>query len=479
MIRPPALALGTLALLAAGCAGGGDEDAVVTPDDSGTDDTAASTTPHDTGPQAEEGLLGWLRVGLDDDVESIVTFSWTGAPAGEVYAVWSFEGEEERTTPSVSAADHPSLLLLGATYDTEVAYTLYLDDGAGPVEVSTGAITTGALPEGFPLPELLASDPARYEPTGTYLMGSINDRPGGWEGGQFWKFFLDRQARPVWVHLTPDKAWSVQLHVAQTGDHIVYDESTYWSAFDDGAASVIKRMTIDAEVFETTPAPGLHHPFTELPDGTLVWGAASGWMEDLVSVAPGSDEIRTIWSCEDWLAAVGWDWYCQSNTITYDEVNDDLIFSLFSVESFVVIDHETGESQWWAGDADGGFAVAPEDDPFSWQHGVHYTEDRTLLMSSMKRIGRSGELVAREYEVDTDARTMTQIWSYGIDEGIYGSSAGEAWRLPNGDTLHNYGTGARVKEVTPEGEIVWDIDFGGQRLIGRTVFVEDLYAFAP
>ena len=55
---------------------------------------------------------------------------------------------------------------------------------------------------------------------------------------------------------------------------------------------------------------------------------------------------------------------------------------------------------------------------------------------------------------------------------------GEAHRLPNGNTLHNYGSNARLREVTPEGQVVWDVQWSGS-LIARSTPIEDLYALMP
>ena len=52
---------------------------------------------------------------------------------------------------------------------------------------------------------------------------------------------------------------------------------------------------------------------------------------------------------------------------------------------------------------------------------------------------------------------------------------GEAHRLPRGNTLHNYGTAARIREVTPEGEVVWDVGFSQGSWLGRTTPIANLY----
>jgi hypothetical protein len=43
--------------------------------------------------------------------------------------------------------------------------------------------------------------------------------------------------------------------------------------------------------------------------------------------------------------------------------------------------------------------------------------------------------------------------------------------------LHNYGSSGHLREVTPDGEIAWEVEWPGTRLLGRSVFIDDLYTF--
>ncbi len=59
------------------------------------------------------------------------------------------------------------------------------------------------------------------------------------------------------------------------------------------------------------------------------------------------------------------------------------------------------------------------------------------------------------------------------------STEGEAVRLPGGNTLHNYGSLARAREVTPEGEVVWDIGWPDSSELHRStpLTLDQLYGF--
>ena len=56
---------------------------------------------------------------------------------------------------------------------------------------------------------------------------------------------------------------------------------------------------------------------------------------------------------------------------------------------------------------------------------------------------------------------------------------GEVHRLPGGNTLHNYGEESRLREVTPDGAIVWEVWWEGDEHIGRSTPFADLYDLAP
>ena len=82
--------------------------------------------------------------------------------------------------------------------------------------------------------------------------------------------------------------------------------------------------------------------------------------------------------------------------------------------------------------------------------------------------------------MDDATRTLHQVWSAGRGEGVEGAQMGEAHRLANGDTLHNFGTNAHLREYTPSGRVLWELDWPDDCEIGRSEPISvDLYTFAP
>jgi hypothetical protein len=432
----------------------------------------------DDGPSGyAEAMVADVSWSLHPQFGSLVVVSWEQLAPATAWVEASVDEGHWLASPAQAVDEGGcSDLVLGIPFGTLASLRVANDFGEGPLYAPAVTATTGPLPEGFPPPELLESDPDRFDADGQYLIGSVNEDTGGWTGGNYWKWILDRQGRVIWAHLTPDHHWTLYMRVSQDGDDLLWDQQTFWPEWDEGAGSVVHRWKIDGTVVESTATPGLHHAFTELPDETLVWGAADWETESLVERPPGG-VVSTIWRCDEFHALVGSDEICQSNSLYWHEPSDSFLYSFYTTSTVVEIDHATGDSLRWWGHLPGAWDFDPVESAFYWQHGAVFTEAGTLLLSSYRE-EMIPEGVVREYELDEGAETLRQIWHFGEGEYLWAVTAGEAHRLPGGNTLHNQGSGGRLREITPDGQVVWDVAFG-ERLLGRTVFVDDLYAFAP
>jgi hypothetical protein len=238
-------------------------------------------------------------------------------------------------------------------------------------------------------------------------------------------------------------------------------------------------MTIDGAVLETIDAPGMHHCFIEMPDGSILWGAADGFDSERIMRRWPDGTVTTVWDCVPFYDSLGLVDWCHTNSIVYDEPTDTLLLSFPTDDTFVLeVDATTGDELRWFGHIPGSWSFDAPTSAFQYQHGVTWTDQGTLLLSSQLSPSNEDALV-REYTVDEGTQTLTQIWSFGAGDGIDAVNAGEAHRLPNGNTLHNTGTTPRVREITAGDQVVWDLVWPGDRLLGRTVFVTDLYALLP
>ena len=435
--------------------------------DTDTDSDTDTDTDTDTDPNAAIRQMSWT---LHKDIESLVYVQWTQKDAGPVSIEFRFDDGAWMEAPSMDGVvGENTHLLVGIPYAEEADWQITTGSG----EVFLGdTITTGALPDGMPVPEVMVADDTQWIGDGNYFLSSINGSSGGWTGGTYWTYIMDRQGRVMWAQPAPDRHWTLFTQVSVTGDHILWDEATKWSDFDYGEASLVHRIYLDEEI-DTLSTPGLHHAFFQLPDETLAWGSKfHDNSEALVEMHPDSpDKIDVLWTCDESWPGVGS--YCESNGLFYDPIRDTYLYSFYTNNSLVEVDRTTGTSLWWAGAVVDGYTFSPSDAKFRWQHGISYTEDRTLLVSSEAYVDGSKRTVVWEYAVDHKAQTLTELWMF--NPGVHAVTNGDAWRLDNGNTLHVVGSSGHIKEATATGEVVWHVTFNDNHLLGRGEFITDLY----
>jgi len=419
---------------------------------------------HETG-SADPGVLSDPTWRLHAQIASLVYVGWQQATAGAVHVEYSFDPDEWLSSPTFEAqAGAQEQLLVGIPYQTEATWRVVTDGET----LDGGALQTGRVPTGLPTATVEVSDPEAWWSDGRFLLTSINQVQGGWTGGNYWTLILDRRGRPVWAQLAPHGDWTLFAQVSADGGSILWDQATAWSRWDQGAASTVHRTWLDEEI-EVIPTPGLHHAFVELPDGTLVWGskAHAERTEALVERGPDAEKDRVIWTCaQDW-PGVG---NCESNGLFWVEATDSFLYSFYTNNSVVEVDRASGASRWWAGQVADGYSFDPPESQFSWQHGISLTAAGTLLVSTTN----DGTTGVKEYEIDHDARALHEVWAF--DSGVQANTNGDAWRLPNGNTLHLLGSAGWLVEITPDGQAVWSADFHGERLLGRGEYIPDLYA---
>ena len=444
---------------------GGGEDTQVGGDggDGGGDDTAPLGDP--------VSEVSWA---LHDEIESIVVVSWTQAYEAEVSLSFGVEGEETWSTPTATyAAGAQSQLLLGLPYDASFQFSVVSGDYTSEVQAGS----TGALPETVPPTALMSSREGDWHEDDRWMLVSVTYGGSGWTAEGTWIVFVDRKGRIVWAYETPDEHRTFYNQFSPDGTRIVWDETTFWSAWDGGADSQVHRMAIDGTIEETIPTPGLHHAFLELPDGTIVWGGLDGETE-LIWERDPSGEVRTLFDCSAYWREQTPGVACDGNALSWRESDDTLLFSSDSGHSIVHLDRKSGEVIKSFGRLDDSWGFADEATMFWKQHSPNFLDDGNLLLSTWAS-ETDHELRAREYELDEDNEQLVEVWACGEGSGLEGDYAGEAHRLPSGNTLLNYGAGSALIEYAPDCSVVWHVQFDGQRMTGRSLFVADLYALVP
>jgi len=424
-----------------------------------TDDTAAAATFSDLTAQVHP-VMG-----------SIIVLTWSQTGTASVHAEYSVGDGEWLQTPTYTTSDGARrLLLLGIPFAADVTWRLVAD---GTPVAADATITTDNLPNGFPTPDVITG--TGLDDATPYMLLSLAPQSGG--SARSWSFIVDRKARVVWADETPSARVTFMPLVSVDGSSFLLDRNSWWGAFDGGVNSQIERVDIEGTVLDTYDTPGLIHPFTELGDGSLVWGASlggrSGSGENL-DIRDPDGTVRTLLDCGAFVRLHG-EADCGSNALDWDPVTNHIYFSLFSIETILDVDLDGTPTRWF-GHMDGSYAFTDPDTTFYWQHGGHILDNGHLLVST--RVDASTEeTVAREYEIDEGNRALTEVWSFGEGEGVWAYVLGEARRLEGGNTLENYGYEPRMREATPSGELVWVVTWNDAETIGRMNPIEDLYAF--
>lgn len=190
----------------------------------------------------------------------------------------------------------------------------------------------------------------------------------------------------------------------------------------------------------------------------------------------------------------GFDW-CHCNAVGYDADDDTLLASLRHQDCIVKFKRSSGELVWILGNHSewkgpwSNYLLQPEGD-LDWQYHQHdcSAPGPGRVMCFDNGSYKSGAFESKladeknysrlvEFEVDAAKRTVRQVWSYGGPDSdmTYACYQGGALRLPKtGNTFGTYGgicfdngkptsnnVGtfgiARLVEVTPAGEIVFDM----------------------
>ena len=165
--------------------------------------------------------------------------------------------------------------------------------------------------------------------------------------------------------------------------------------------------------------------------------------------------------------------FIHANAIDVD-YDGHLLLSSRNLDEITKINRTTGDIIWRWGGTQSDIAFV-NDYPFTYQHSISSLgENRYLLFDngnySSQYTGNENVSRAVEYELDTLNMTATKVWEFVHPDSLYCPTQSSVQRLPNGNTLIDFGNlslsnlGAIVTEVTPDNEIVFQLeyDLGGR-----------------
>ncbi len=412
--------------------------------------------------------------------------SWTTNKPGVSWVEYGFDESLGLSTPiSTEEGTEHSFTLLGTPPLTEVHYRAITEVGGKQREAS-GVTATAGLPADLPDFQVTVYDPELASPEPWVLGTAFGTIPA--------VYAVDREGNWVWYRRVSPEKNPIELAFEQSTGDVLFNSFLTDHGEDD---STVTRISFDCSTDEDVHTPLGHHAFTQLPDGSLAYLAidvrdaeVDGLGEvsvvgDSVEVLTPEGEQYTLWSGWDlyepawhdgWDSAFypqGGDW-THANALHYSAERDSLLMSFRNLRTIVELEFQDDGSvevgRQFGGEGGYGFAEGTRE--FNYQHDPNFTEGGTILMITTDE---EDETTAVEYEIDDDQELLTEIWSHGDGEGLYVLVQGTARELSNGNRMVNFGSSGLVREVTPDGDVAWEMSALAGAAFGNTVPFDDLY----
>jgi hypothetical protein len=438
------------------------------------------------GAGAGDVYVSGVTITVHAQTRTILVVNWTQAMAAEqTFLEFTYAGgplQTSRAKPGTTGAHRD--VVLGVPASTAVTVRIVSRQGGVDYKTRDYMGTTGALPTTMPLPTILSYD-ASIASRDRWMFGAVENSDGGCTNTScyyhttFYLYIMDRQGRIVWYYAdAASNATSSFQRIARDGEYIWIEKRP----FSGGGTRSVLKMTLDREYSEMIPVSGLADCIDVTDDGSLLYDASNELRE-----MNRAGTVRTIWSCR---TAFGTNFRCYSNTINWNPADNTVLMSFPDENTVAQINRATGALVATYGDRSGSYTFSPTTWSFEFQHFPNITADGTLIVSShMPQAGTvdGTRPVAMghafmEFTIDRTNRRLVEKWIYnaGPEWAMY---KGMAIRLPNGNTLGNYGTGGFIREITPDKRTAFHVKFDApsgndnfNKMVGHNVLIDDLYA---
>ncbi|MEO8086952.1 MAG: aryl-sulfate sulfotransferase [Bacteroidota bacterium] len=166
------------------------------------------------------------------------------------------------------------------------------------------------------------------------------------------------------------------------------------------------------------------------------------------------------WHCKDYFAFADVDsvWLSNPNIVDWThcnaiELDDDgnILLSSRHFNEIIKINRTDSTIMWRLGGVQNEFTFLNDSTPFYGQHDIRRIQNGniTLLDDGFRVTGVPFHACrAMEYQLDEINKTATVVWDYTYDSTMYSKATGNVERLPNGNTLVNFGMINSVKNTT-------------------------------
>ncbi len=438
--------------------------------------------------QADTWLIQDITAAMHEQVSSVVDVAWTTTEPAVSYVEFGMGLELQTPKPEATASAHSTQLIGQPSFTTVDARVVAEVDGERH-ESGTFAASFGGLFAG--LPQISQEQPAFPDVDDGYILGVMVRSPE-----PVVLFLIDREGRYLWALELEEGSLCQGVAPSRVGLGLRHNTASSDHGED---ASTIEHISYTGETKESVRIPRGHHFFAEPEPGTLAWtGLDLQYVEELEATVAGDHlvetdpegEEREVFSAWDHLSIdtiptdepeesgiypQGIDW-TTANGLSYDADSDSYLLSLGGIDRVLQIHRSSGAVLRDFGGLDDSEAPYRVEEPapgFHHQHAPVWTADGTLLMFTVDEDSMQGRVL--EYEVDDEQQSLREIWTYGGHRGLEVIVMGQGERLANGNTFVNWGSAGVLSEVSPEGELLWELSFSAGAILGQTWLLEDPY----
>jgi hypothetical protein len=405
-------------------------------------------------------LSAWVCWTTDQPMTSRVDFSHDGS--------WDFFVEDDEMV-----TEH-RLLVYGMRPETAYTFNAWGTDEDGTTggggEVS---YTTPITPFGDLVTEVDVLQVNRMEPGWTLTNLLVADVLYPATAVMF-----DAEGYPVWYHQYggPDSRADIEVTLVD-GDRprVLFGgslEPERAVAEVDLTGEITWEGPEQPNSLDPAPDGAYHHSFRKLADGTYL-GLHYEWdgnqLYDVVQQFDAGGDTVWSWEARD-LPHAESAIYPWGNAPLMDLDAGAAYYNTRGNSALYKVDMASGDVDWVLGeegDFVGDFAGDP-DHPQPWfaeAHGPQLQANGNILMYDNGTPQRAASR-ALELAIDEQAMTAEVVWEYpgeGVDDSWFTVHMGDADRLANGNTLINVGhlvpggSPSRIFEVSPDGDVVWQL----------------------
>lgn len=459
----------------------------------------------DTGTTAVSPCSG-LTATAASNVSTAITFSWSTDEGGTPSLSLELDGETLDIAGTTSGTEH-SLTAVGLVAGGTYTWNASVETGGGTIECGPQEVKVAPAPGASMQFDTNISEAGSAVADGYLVISTIG-------ADSAWVAVVDGEGRYRFVHGTDDPSYTIaHSRISRDGNSILWNQFDQARILDVGN---IRRVSWDGSVDTETRTLLAHHDFVELPDmNSFGWvaydrrdysmdvlGAPAGAEapqncssgmcpiagemllegDEGVTTDASSVEIYNWWNWDVepyWVCDHQWDfssfvpdYYEQFhvNSLAYLDSQDAYYANSRYQDVLYKIDRATGTMEWELGGATSDFTLT-NGEWFDHGHFSEVWEDGFLIFDNGDHRGLTK---VTEYHWDETTMEAEVVWTIDHPTAQMLPILGDAKRLPNGNYLVVWSADALIQELTPAGDVVWELQSANFGVIARADFITEI-----